>query len=108
MHLSANDKEKIVTQMKRYKIGDYLYFSALKSDTKMNNNQIHLIIKFLIQSQIVREVFFIRIEDRLLDEEYYSFRDIPQNVYDEDTGVDYRVQFDNDVFLCFEVISNGE
>nr|DAG83801.1 MAG TPA: hypothetical protein [Caudoviricetes sp.] len=103
MNLSYNE-ERLVNDISTYNINEYIYISSFKRKHNLSYDDTIKICRLCIKMNILREVFVVSYKGKWI-EKYYKLSEIPNIVYDEEDGIDISVKEEN-IFTCFEVISN--
>lgn len=98
--------------MKRFldKLDEYgnnrLYISTIRKFFKISQEESLSVIELLVTLDILKPVYKIKIDDRILSAEYDYMKDIPPFAFDEDNYEDVPINFTNNVFVFFRVISD--
>ncbi|WP_271489461.1 hypothetical protein [Enterococcus sp. 5H] len=83
-----------------------LYISTIRKFFKISQEESLSVIELLVTLDILKPVYKIKIDDRILSAEYDYLKDIPPFTFDEDKYEDVPINFIDNVFVFFRVISD--
>lgn len=83
-----------------------IYLSFVRSFFRLSEKDALSIITILVRLKILESRYKLMLNDRMLPEEYNYLKEVPSQIFDDETYENVQISFEKNVYLFFRVVKD--